>query len=71
MDIIESLKIIHKTLNDDHGFRLHWYSSKLFPSNGREWNKLARAIDHVAAELGYEFRADDTVVCVKPDREGV
>ena len=54
MDLIESLKIIHKTLDDHQG-------------NGRQWNELNRAIDRVAAELGYEFRADDELVCVKPD----
>ena len=54
MDIIESLKTIHKTLDDHQG-------------NGRQWNELNRAIDRVAAELGYEFRADDKIVCVKPD----
>ena len=54
MDIIESLKIIHKTLDDHQG-------------NGRQWNELNRAIDRVAAELGYEFREDDKIVCVKPD----
>jgi hypothetical protein len=58
MDIIESLKTIHKTLDDHQG-------------NGRQWNELNRAINRVAAELGYEFRADDTIVCVKPDREEV
>ena len=58
MDIIESLKIIHKTLDDHQG-------------NGRQWNELNRAIDRVAAELGYEFRADDELVCVKPEREEV
>ncbi len=64
MGIKESLKIINKTLDDRKGFGS-------YPYNGRTWNELARAIDHVAAELGYEFRADDTVVCVKPDMEGV
>ena len=64
MDIIESLKIINKTLDDRQGFGS-------YPRNAHEWNKLARAIDRVAAELGYEFRADDTVVCVKPEREEV
>ena len=58
MDLIESLKIIHKTLNDHQG-------------NGRQWNELNQAIDRVAAELGYEFRADGMVVCVKPEREEV
>jgi len=58
MDLIESLKIIHKTLDDHQG-------------NGRQWNQLNIAIDRVAAELGYEFRADGTVVCVKPEREEV
>ena len=54
MDIIESLKIIHKTLDDHQG-------------NGRQWNELNRAIDRVAAELGYEFTANGILVCVKPD----
>ena len=58
MDIIKSLKIIHKTLDDHQG-------------NGRQWNQLNQAIDRVAAELGYEFRADGMVVCVKPEREEV
>ena len=58
MDIIESLKIIHKTLHDHQG-------------NGRQWNELNRAIDRVAAELGYEFKLNGTLVCVKPDREEV
>tara|TARA_R100000654_G_scaffold19109_1_gene39318 strand:- start:652 stop:828 length:177 start_codon:yes stop_codon:yes gene_type:complete len=58
MDIIKSLKIIHKTLDDHQG-------------NGRQWNQLNQAIDRVAAELGYEFRADDELVCVKPEREEV
>jgi hypothetical protein len=58
MGIKESLKTIQRTL-DEHEM------------NGRQWNELSKAIDHVAAELGYEFRADDTVVCVKPDMEGV
>ena len=56
MDLIESLKVIHKTLDDHQG-------------NGRQWNQLNQAIDRVAAELGYEFRADGMVVCVKPERE--
>ena len=64
MDIIESLKIINKTLDDRQGFGS-------YPRNGRQWNELARAIDRVAAELGYEFRADDELVCVKPEREEV
>ena len=54
MDLIESLKTIHKTLDDHQG-------------NGRSWNKLNRAIDRVAAELGYEFTANGILVCVKPD----
>lgn len=54
MDIIESLKTIHKTLDDHQG-------------NGRQWNELNRAIDRVAAELGYEFTANGILVCVKPD----
>ena len=54
MDLIESLKIIHKTLDDHQG-------------NGRQWNELNRAIDRVAAELGYEFTANGILVCVKPD----
>ncbi len=54
MDLIESLKTIHKTLDDHQG-------------NGRSWNQLNQAIDRVAAELGYEFRADDKIVCVRPD----
>ena len=58
MNLIESLKTIHKTLDDP-------------PSIPHEWNQLNRAIDRVAAELGYEFRADGTVVCVKPEREEV
>jgi len=58
MDLIESLKTIHKTLDDHQG-------------NGRSWNQLNQAIDRVAAELGYEFRADGMVVCVKPEREEV
>ena len=58
MDIIESLKVIQRTLYDHE-------------MNGRQWNQLNIAIDRVAAELGYEFRADGTVVCVKPDREEV
>ena len=58
MDIIESLKVIQRTLYDHE-------------MNGRQWNELNRAIDRVAAELGYEFRADGTVVCVKPEREEV
>tara|TARA_R100000231_G_scaffold22335_2_gene21347 strand:+ start:1728 stop:1925 length:198 start_codon:yes stop_codon:yes gene_type:complete len=53
-NIPDSLKIIHKTLDDHQG-------------NGRQWNALNIAIDRVAAELGYEFRADDELVCVKPD----
>lgn len=58
MDLIESLKTIHKTLDDHQG--------DVF-----EWNELNQAIDRVAAELGYEFRADGMVVCVKPNREEV
>ena len=58
MDIIESLKVIQRTLYDHE-------------MSGRQWNELNRAIDRVAAELGYEFRADGTVVCVKPEREEV
>ena len=58
MDIIESLKVIQRTLYDHE-------------MNGRQWNQLNKAIDRVAAELGYEFRADGTVVCVKPEREEV
>jgi len=58
MDIIESLKVIERTLYDHE-------------MSGRQWNELNRAIDRVAAELGYEFRADGTVVCVKPEREEV
>ena len=54
MDIIESLKTIHKTLDDHQG-------------NGRQWNDLNQAIDRVAAELGYEFTANGILVCVKPD----
>ncbi len=54
MDIIESLKVIRRTLYDHE-------------MNGRQWNELNQAIDRVAAELGYEFRADDKIVCVKPD----
>ena len=54
MDLIESLKIIHKTLDDHQG-------------NGRQWNELYQAIDRVAAELGYEFKLNGTLVCVKPD----
>ena len=56
MDIIESLKVIQRTLYDHE-------------MSGRQWNELNRAIDRVAAELGYEFRADGMVVCVKPERE--
>ena len=56
MDLIESLKIIHKTLDDHQG-------------NGRSWNQLNQAIDRVASELGYEFRQAGDLVCVKPDRE--
>ena len=58
MDIIESLKVIQRTLYDHE-------------MSGRQWNQLNKAIDRVAAELGYEFRADGTVVCVKPEREEV
>ena len=58
MDIIESLKVIERTLYDHE-------------MSGRQWNQLNKAIDRVAAELGYEFRADGTVVCVKPEREEV
>ena len=58
MGINVSLKTIQRTLYDHE-------------MNGRQWNELSKAIDHVVAELGYEFRADDTVVCVKPDMEAV
>ena len=58
MDLIESLKILNKIL-------------ETYPCSGREWNKINKAVDRVAAELGYEFRADGTVVCVKPEREEV
>ena len=54
MDIIESLKVIQRTLYDHE-------------MNGRQWNELNRAIDRVAAELGYEFTANGILVCVKPD----
>ena len=54
MDIIESLKVIERTLYDHE-------------MNGRQWNELNRAIDRVAAELGYEFTANGILVCVKPD----
>jgi hypothetical protein len=64
MDIIESLKTIHKTLDEND----HYIHMKM---NGRQWNALNIAIDRVAAELGYEFRADGMVVCVKPEREEV
>lgn len=56
MDIIESLKVIERTLYDHE-------------MSGRQWNQLNKAINRVATELGYEFRADGMVVCVKPDRE--
>jgi len=64
MDIIKSLKIIHKTL-DEHDHYIH------MKMNGRQWNALNIAIDRVAAELGYEIKEDGTVVCVKPEREEV
>ena len=54
MDIIESLKVIQRTLYDHE-------------MSGRQWNELNRAIDRVAAELGYEFTANGILVCVKPD----
>lgn len=54
MDIIESLKVIRRTLYDHE-------------MNGRQWNELYQAIDRVAAELGYEFKLNGTLVCVKPD----
>ena len=60
MDIIKSLKIIHKTL-DEHDHYIH------MKRNGRSWNALNIAIDRVAAELGYEFTANGILVCVKPD----
>ena len=56
MDLIESLKVIERTLYDHE-------------MSGRQWNQLNKAINLVAAELGYEFRADGMVVCVKPERE--
>ena len=58
MDIIESLKVIERTLYDHE-------------MNGRQWNKLNKAINRVAAELGYEFRQAGDLVCVKPEREEV
>ena len=58
MDIIESLKVIRRTLYDHE-------------MNGRQWNELNQAIDRVAAELGYEFKLNGTLVCVKPEREEV
>ena len=58
MDIIESLKVIERTLYDHE-------------MNGRQWNQLNKAINRVAVELGYEFRQAGDLVCVKPEREEV
>lgn len=56
MDIIESLKVIERTLYD-------------YEMSGRKWNQLNKAINQVAAELGYEFRQAGDLVCVEPERE--
>lgn len=58
MDIIESLKVIERTLYD-------------YEMSGRQWNQLNKAINRVAAELGYEFIQAGDLVCVKPEREEV
>ena len=58
MDIIESLKVIQRTLYDHE-------------MSGRQSNQLNKAINQVAAELGYEFRQAGDLVCVKPEREEV
>jgi len=48
MDIIESLKVIERTLYDHE-------------MNGRQWNELNKAINRVASELGYELRQESEV----------
>ena len=53
MTIQESLKTLQKTLDDHQGMK-RWL--------------LSRAIDRVAAELGYEFTANGILVCNKPDK---